>query len=166
MTFDIRDILTPDLDAVLTLNQSEVPALGSIDIEQMRWFASYAAYFRVAMSGEDLAAFLIGLRPASEYASPNYRWFCDHYDDFAYIDRVAVATIARRQGLASRLYDDFLESLPGDVSVLACEVNINPPNESSMRFHARYGFDQVGSQEIDNGSKEVALMVKDLRSIK
>ena len=162
MTFNIRDVLSSDLDAVLMLNRSEVPALGSIDMAQIRWFADNAAYFRVVMSGEDLAAFLIGLRPATEYGSPNYRWFCNHYDDFAYIDRVAVAAIARRHGLASRLYDDFVASLPDDVSVLACEVNINPPNESSTRFHARYGFSQVGSQEIEGGAKEVALMVKDL----
>lgn len=162
MTFNLRDVSSSDLDAALMLNESAVPAVSSIDMEQMRWFADRAAYFRVAMSDEDLAAFLIGLRPATEYASPNYRWFCDHYDDFAYIDRVAVATIARRHGLASRLYDDFVKSLPGDVSVLACEVNINPPNEPSMRFHSHYGFNRVGSQEIDGGSKKVALMVKDL----
>ncbi len=162
MTFDIRDVLSSDLDTVLVLNESEVPALGRIDIEQMRWFADNAAYFRVAMSGDDLAAFLIGLRPALDYASPNYRWFCNHYDDFAYIDRVAVAATARRHGLATKLYDDFTGSLPGNVPVLACEVNIKPPNESSMRFHARYGFNQVGSQETDGGSKEVALLAKNL----
>jgi hypothetical protein len=162
MTFDIRDVSSSDLDAALMLNESEVPAVSSIDMEQMRWFADCAAYFRVAMSGEDLAAFLIGLRPATEYASPNFRWFCNHYDDFAYIDRVTVATFARRHGLASRLYDDFVESLPGGVSVLACEVNIKPPNEPSMRFHARYGFKQVGRQEVEGGSKKVALLVKDL----
>ena len=162
MTCNMRDVLSSDLDAALNLNESVVPAVNSIDMEQMRWFADNAAYFRVVMSGEDLAAFLIGLRPATEYASPNYRWFCNHYDDFAYIDRVAVAAIARRRGLASRLYDDFIESLPGDVSVLACEVNINPPNESSMRFHTRYGFNQVGNQKVEGGAKEVALMVKDL----
>ena len=162
MTCNLRDVLSSDLDAALILNESVVPDVNSIDLQQMRWFADNAAYFRVFMSGEDLAAFLIGLRPATEYASPNYRWFCDHYDDFGYVDRVAVATFARRRGLASRLYDDFVESLPDDVSVLSCEVNINPPNESSMRFHARYGFDQVGSQKVEGGAKEVALMVKNL----
>lgn len=162
MTCKLRDVLSSDLDAALILNESVVPDVNSIDLQQMRWFADNAAYFRVFMSGEDLAAFLIGLRPATEYASPNYRWFCDHYDDFGYVDRVAVATFARRRGLASRLYDNFVESLPGDVSVLSCEVNINPPNESSMRFHARYGFNQVGSQKVEGGAKEVALMVKNL----
>lgn len=162
MTCDMRDVLSSDLDAALNLNESVVPAVNSIDMEQMRWFANNAAYFRVVMSGEDLAAFLIGLRPATEYASPNYRWFCNHYDDFAYVDRVAVAAIARRRGFAAGLYDDFVATLPGNVSVLACEVNINPPNESSMGFHVRYGFNQVGSQKIEGGAKEVALMVKDL----
>ncbi len=162
MMFNIRDVLPSDLDAVLMLNESVVPAVSSIDIEQMEWFAGNAAYFRVVTSNDDLAAFLIGLRPGTAYASPNYRWFCDHYDDFAYIDRVAVAATARRHGLASRLYDDFLEATRSEVPVMVCEVNINPPNESSMHFHAQYGFNQVGSQETAGGSKEVAMMVKEL----
>ena len=60
-----------------------------------------------------------------------------------------------------RLYCDFEASLPADVSVLTCEVNIEPPNESSMRFHEGYGFRTVGTQTLDNGRKEVALMAKE-----
>lgn len=162
MEFLITDVLATDLDVVLELNESEVPHLGRVDLERMYWFAEHATYFRVARSGERLAAFLVGLRPGTPYRSVNYRWFCNEYEDFAYIDRVAVATDFRRNGLASRLYDDFADSVPTDVGVLTCEVNINPPNEESMRFHKRLGFSQVGTQSTENGSKEVALLAKSL----
>ena len=162
MDFIIRDVDEQDLDMVLTLNQSEVPHVGSIDLQKMRWFASNAAYFRVAMSGDALAAFLVGLRPGTSYQSPNYRWFCEHYDDFAYVDRIAVAEFGRRYGLASRLYADFAASVPASVSFMTCEVNIKPPNDSSMRFHERLGFRQVGSHRTEEGNKEVAMLVREL----
>ena len=149
-----------DLEAVLQLNEASVPAVNSVDVEQMRWFAANAAYFSVAMRNQQVTGFLIGMRPGTTYASPNYRWFCDKYEDFGYIDRIAIAEGARRLGLATRLYRDFEASLPPNLGVLTCEVNIVPPNESSMRFHADYGFRTVGTQTLDDGRKKVALMAK------
>lgn len=163
VAYTLRNIRDSDLEAVLSLNQSEVPHVGSVDLERMRWFAEHADYFRVAIDGEDLGAYLIGLRPGSSYASPNYRWFCKHYEDFAYVDRVAVAGTARRSGLASRLYEDFAASLPETVPFMTCEVNVRPPNESSMDFHRRLGFEQVGSLVSADGEKEVAMLAKPLR---
>ena len=160
MDFTIRDARSDDLDAVLSLNEAVVPAVNSITLDEMRWFAGNAAYFRVAADDARIAAFLIGLRPGIDYESPNYRWFCKRYEDFGYIDRVAVDPGVRRSGLASKLYDDFRESLPGSVKVMTCEVNIRPPNESSMRFHERYGFERIATQQTEGGSKEVALMVR------
>lgn len=154
----LRKAGAADIEAVLRLNEASVPAVNSRNIEQMRWFAGNAAYFKIAILREKLSGFLIGMRPGTMYASPNYRWFCDRYDDFGYIDRIAIAEDARRLGLATRLYRDFEASLPASVNVLTCEVNIVPPNESSMRFHAEYGFDTVGTQALDAGRKEVALM--------
>ncbi len=162
MDFIIRDVATRDIDEILSLNEAVVPAVNSVPIEQMHWFAAQAAYFRVAIADDRLASFLIGLRPGVAYESPNYRWFCDKYEDFGYIDRIAVAANARRHGLATRMYDDFRASLEGEVGTMTCEVNLRPPNEASMRFHERYGFSQVGSQSTDGGQKEVALMAKTL----
>jgi hypothetical protein len=159
----IRDINASDLDVVLSLNQSEVPHVGDVDLSRMRWFVSNAAYFRVVSHNGNLAAFLIGMRPGTAYKSPNYRWFCERYDDFGYIDRVAVSESARCQGLASRLYDDFARAIPASVKILTCEVNIKPPNELSMQFHHKLGFRQVGSLQSDGGAKEVAMLAKNLR---
>jgi len=162
MDFIIRDVGAQDLDEILGLNEAVVPAVNSIPIEKMQWFAEHAAYFRVATADDRLAAFLIGLRPGTAYESLNYRWFCDHYADFGYIDRIAVAAHARRHGLATLLYDDFQATLIDAVDIMTCEVNLQPPNEISMQFHERYGFMQVESQATEGGKKEVALLVKGL----
>lgn len=162
MDMIIRDVSDSDLDAVLSLNQSEVPHVGSVDLQKMRWYATHASYFRVAVSGDQLAAYLVGFRPRTAYTSPNYLWFCEHYDEFAYVDRIAVAKFARRSGIASRLYDDFADSVRGVVELMTCEVNVRPPNESSMTFHRRLGFEQVGSLVSDDRSKEVAMLARHL----
>jgi predicted GNAT superfamily acetyltransferase len=159
----IRNVRESDLDAVLDLNQSEVPHVGSIDATQLRWYAGNANYFRVAAHGDELGAYLVGFRPGTGYTSPNYLWFCERYEEFAYVDRIAVASKARRTGIATRLYDDFAAAMPPFVPVMTCEVNIRPSNESSMEFHRRLGFDQVGSLASDSGDKEVAMLLKRLR---
>jgi predicted GNAT superfamily acetyltransferase len=158
----ISDITDADLAAALALNESSTPHVNNIDLDMMRWFAANAFYFRVATIEGRFAGFLIGLRPGVDYASENYRWFCNNYKDFGYIDRVAVADSARRCGVASRLYDDFAAALRGQVEIMTCEVNIRPPNESSMRYHETQGFVQVATQETEGGKKQVALMEKKL----
>lgn len=158
MPYSIRNVRDSEIDAVLELNEAAVPAVNSLTREEMAWFVRNAAWFRVAADAEGPAAFLVGLRAGSEYDSPNYRWFCARYADFAYVDRVAVAPRARRQGLASRLYDDFAEAMRTEVDVVTCEVNLRPANPVSMRFHEQRGFRQVGSQETEGGAKEVALL--------
>lgn len=154
----ISDVSENDLEAVWFLNEDSVPHVSQIDRTEMRWFADNAHYFRVARIDDSLAGFLIGLRPGLSYQSLNYLWFVERYRDFAYVDRVAVARSARRMGVASRLYDDFAAVVGTDAGVMTCEVNIRPPNASSMEYHRRYGFVQVGTQHTEGGKKEVALL--------
>ena len=157
----ISTITQKDFDDVLALNTESVPHVNLIDRDELTWFRDNGAFFQAARIDNRLAGFLIGLRPGTTYASVNYRWFCDHYDDFAYVDRVAVSAWARRQGVAESLYSAFARSQTG-VAVMTCEVNIRPPNEGSMLYHQRLGFRQVASQETGGGAKEVALMEKPL----
>lgn len=158
----LADVTVDDLPAVLALNEAAVPHVSSVSVEEMRWFSKHAHYFRIARIDGQLAGFLIGLRPGLSYQSPNYRWFSDHYEDFGYVDRVAVSRRARRQRVATRLYEDYANSLIGEVGVMTCEVNLRPANDASMRFHELQGFARVASQQTDGGEKEVALLEKKL----
>jgi hypothetical protein len=164
MSFEIRDATAADLPAVLAMNEAAVPHVNSLDPVRMQDLHRQAAWFRVvdASTGDGLCAFLIGLTPEADYASPNFLWFCRNYPGFAYIDRIIVAESARRHGLGSALYDDFEAAFGSRARMLACEVNLRPANPASMEFHRRRGFAQAGSQVIDNGNKEVAMMIKQL----
>ena len=157
----ITAIEQSDVDDVFALNEESIPHVSRISRDELQWFCDNAAFVRVAKMDARFAGFLIGLRPGTAYASPNYRWFCDNYNDFAYVDRVAVSEWARRRGVAESLYDAFARS-QSDAPLMTCEVNIRPPNETSILFHERMEFRQVGSQETDGGEKEVAFMEKAL----
>lgn len=163
MNYSIRTATAADLTSVLTLNESVVPHVNSLTSTDVQDFLEKAAYFKVACNDSDqVLGFLIGLAPDTVYDSPNFRWFCDHYENFAYIDRIAIASSARRQGMAEALYADFADSSRQWAKHLCCEVNLRPSNPGSLAFHERLEFTQVGRQEIHNGAKEVALMLKEL----
>ena len=164
MKYSIRNATGEDLETVLQLNESEVPHVGRVSLGNMQDFLAKAVYFRVACKADgQIMAFLIGLDPYTDYHSPNFLWFCDHYENFAYIDRIAVAATARRQGVAEALYADFSNATRDWSKHLCCEVNIRPENPVSMAFHQRLGFRQVDTLESNNGAKEVAFLLKPAR---
>lgn len=158
----VVDVSISDLEELLALNEASVPHVNSLTLQDMRWFFENAPYFRLIRRDGLLAGFLIGLGPGLDYGSLNYRYFCEKYEVFGYVDRVTVAAESQRLGIASRLYEDYAATLRGFAPVMTCEVNLRPPNEGSLVYHERYGFKRVATQETEGGSKLVALMEKRL----
>lgn len=156
----IRHVAEPDLGAVLAINEQAVPAMNSLTLESMRWFAREAEYFRVADFDADVVGFLICLSPEAPYESPNLRWLNERYEDFLYIDRVAVREQFHRRGVATALYRDAARRARARFRKFACEVNTRPQNRESIRFHQRLGFKAVGSQ--DHGYVQVQYMLRPL----
>lgn len=154
----IRSIRRVDLDAVHALNESAVPHVNRVSVETLECFMKQAAYFRVVENRGAVAAFLLGFARGADYGSENYRWFSHRYAEFMYIDRVAVAPEQRGKGFALCLYRNIERFM--SAPVLACEVNLDPPNPRSLEFHRRFGFEQVGMQKTEGGKKTVSLMTK------
>jgi len=159
--FKIRNARRDDLEHLLELNQSNLPHVGSITQREMEHLHSQAICFRVAEFNGQTAGFLIAFDPEADYASLNFLWFKKRYPNFVYIDRIAIAAEARRKGIASSLYQD-LEHFAGErqIPLMACEYNLQPKNDVSRQFHQRYGFNEVGTQETENGKKTVSLQIK------
>jgi uncharacterized protein len=101
-------------------------------------------------------AFLLAFDQDADYDSPNFLWFRSWYSRFVYVDRIVVASNSRGRGYARRLYYDLFQcaAAAGHERVV-CEVNSDPPNPDSDRFHAAMGFIEVGSATIHGGSKTV-----------
>ena len=165
MEIAFRHAEAHDLAAIGDINEAVVPAVNSLSAERLTWFLEHAPWFRVASSGNQVVGMLVGFYQGSSYTSENYRWFQRRYPQFAYVDRVAVHKDARRQGIARRLYEDFIEHIPANIPLLTCEVNTRPANPGSMRFHEQFGFEQVGTQETGHGEKAVALLARRLSDV-
>lgn len=159
----IRAVADGDLDGLVPLNNAAVPAVNVLARADLARFAATAPYFRVAALDGAVVGVMIALGPGADYDSPNYRWFAGRYDAFLYVDRVVVDPAARSAGIGAALYDDLAAAArTGGVLRLACEVNLRPANDRSLRFHQRLGFCGVGTQDTENGAKTVQLMILDL----
>lgn len=165
MTADLRlrSVAEGDLDRLIALNNAAVPAVNTLDRAAMARFAAIAPHFRVALQAGTPAGLMVALGPGIAYDSLNYRWFEAHYEAFLYVDRIVVDPTARSAGIGTLLYEDLVAVANAmGVRRLACEVNLRPPNERSIRFHERLGFRGVATQETENGAKTVQLMIREL----
>lgn len=159
----IRDATPDDFAAILALNDGAVHFTSALDAARLAHLHAQAAYHRVIAAAGRVAAFLLALREGADYDSPNYLWFRRGYSRFLYIDRIVVADSARGQGLGIQLYDDILAfARRTRAPRLACEYDLDPPNPASQRFHARFGFREVGRQRVGASNKEVSLQVREI----
>lgn len=159
----VRDVCDADLGEVHAINEAAVPHVNSISLDRFQNFTREAAYFRVALLGGGLVGYLVAFAPRAPYDSLNFLWFQERYSDFIYIDRIAVASSARRRGVAGSLYRDLFHFARTLTGLLTCEVNTRPPNAESMAFHERFGFREVGTLETEGGAKAVSLMGVELK---
>jgi predicted GNAT superfamily acetyltransferase len=164
MTIAIRDVREHELDSVLALNNAAGATILPLDAARIRWFYDNAEYFRVAEASGHLAGFLIALCDQAAYDSPNYRWFAQHYAQFAYIDRIVIAKPYRGLGLGRLFYSDVTSFAEVRVPVLTCEVFLEPRDDVSVLFHGTYGFHEIGQQVMPGIERRVGLLAKDLCS--
>lgn len=159
----IRDAVAADFGDILRLNAASEHVLSPLTRERLELLHREAAYHRVIQAPAGIAAFLLAFREGCAYDSPNYRWFGRHYERYLYIDRIVVADANRGQGLGSRLYADlFRFARASGAARVTCEFDIEPPNEASRRFHAGFGFSEVGTQRVGAGNKRVSLQAVEL----
>lgn len=105
-------------------------------------------------------AFLLVLGPDCDYDSVNYQWFDQHYDDFAYIDRIVVRDGSRGRGLGTLLYENlFAWAISQQIGNIVCEYNVEPLNEASQKFHDVLGFQEVSLKRIGQ-AKRVSMQLR------
>jgi hypothetical protein len=109
------------------------------------------------------AGFLIALNQHTPPQGPNHAWFQARLPAFAYIDRVVVDTAAQGHGIGRRLYADLASlARAAGLPVLACEVNLDPPNPGSLAFHERLGFTPAGEATDPRNAKRVRYLLAPL----
>lgn len=146
----IRDIEPTDFDTIVHLNQNALEGVGPLDNESLSMLVKMSDQALVEEAGGDIAGFVITLPTGAEYDSSRYRWFEQRLSDYVYLDRIVVAENHRREGVASRLYDEVENDLP-----VALEVY--DTNDVSLAFHHGRGFEEIG-RLTDNGTTNLMLV--------
>lgn len=160
----IRDYRPSDLEAVHTINEAEVPAVGSVTPDQLAHIAAESSVALVAEIDGTVAGFCLVLAPGADYGSTNYAWFAERYDEFVYLDRVAISPSFQRRGLGRALYAEVERVVPERYPAardFLLEVNLRPRNDQSLAFHAGLGFVEVGQRDTDYGVT-VSMLAKPL----
>ena len=156
---DLHDASAPR-DGLLELNNAsarETSLLPSEKFEQMIAAASVATYVQPA------AGLLLAFQHSDAYDGGHFLWFRQRYARFLYIDRIVVGAAHRNDGVGRLLYADlFARAASLGQDVVVCEVNVEPPNPVSEKFHERQCFTEVGRATIESGAKTVRYLLKRL----
>lgn len=154
----IRAYRPSDAGALLEQNAANVPDVGPLDRTKLEFLVGEALLVEVLELGGKLEGAIVVLADGGTYRSPNYRWFAERHPEFAYVDRVMLSAATRGQGWGVSMYERAVNAArAAGKTVLAAEVNIEPPNPRSIRFHERFGFVEVGRLRPYDPDEEVAL---------
>jgi len=143
----VRNIESADLTQVLAINNANTPGVSELTLSELETDIKNCLH-ALAIDNEhgEVCAFCITFAPDAPDAGANHRWFADRFESFVYLDRIAIDPTYQNLGLGVLLYQSVEQQMIDSAqhSLLCCEVNLEPPNPGSLRFHHRIGFTEVG----------------------
>jgi uncharacterized protein len=159
----VRNIEIADLARVLEINNANTPGVSELTMAELQTDLKNSLH-ALAINNEhgQVCAFCITFAQDAPDAGDNHRWFAKRYESFVYLDRIAIDSDYRNRGLGVQLYQsveyEMLQSV--EHSMLCCEVNLEPPNPGSLRFHQRIGFTEVGQSIPEYANYRVSYLSK------
>ncbi|KLU01162.1 Acetyltransferase, GNAT family [Rhodopirellula islandica] len=158
----IRDLTIEDSAAVVELNEAVVALTSPMDAER---FATLHALSSLKLAAEidgRLAGFLLAIPAGAAYDNGNFQWFSERHDHFVYIDRVVVSNEFRGLGIGRVLYSRAFDEAKrlGALNICA-EIDFEPANQPSLRFHESAHFVAIGTRLLDSG-KTVSMQIRSL----
>ena len=162
-----RNIEIADLARVLEINNANTPGVSELTFTELESDLNNSLH-ALAIDNElgEVCAFCITFAPDAPYAGSNHQWFAERYESFVYLDRIAIDSNDQNRGLGALLYQSVEQHMliSAEYSLLCCEVNLEPPNPGSLRFHHRIGFTEVGQHSPQQGYL-VSLLLKDTTTL-
>ena len=150
----VRNIEIADLPRVLEINNANTPGVSELTFTELETDLENSLH-ALAIDNEqgEVCAFCITFDPGAPDAGDNHRWFAERYESFVYLDRIAIDSNHQNHGLGALLYQSVEQQMlcSAEHSLLCCEVNLEPPNPGSLRFHQRIGFTEVGQHSPQKG---------------
>jgi len=155
---EIRRLEQQDVGAAWEINEQGLPGTGRVTHEEMSDLLTLSELAIGAFEDNQLRGFVLCLLPQTRYGSLNYAWFNQRYEEFLYVDRIAVAERHRDREIGTLLYQHVIEYAEQLACPVAAEVSLKPPNPGSIRFHHRHGFTEIGTFE--QSEKAVTMMMR------
>ena len=155
---ETRALTQNDVESIWLINEQGLPGTGQVSKQEVSDLLKLSTLSLGAFKNEKLLGFVLCLSPKTTYSSLNYAWFNKKYEDFIYVDRIAVSPVQRDEGIGSKLYEEVIFYSQENNTPIAAEVNLNPPNPGSMRFHKRFGFEEVGI--LHHKEKSVTMLLR------
>ena len=150
----IRPLASTDRAAVLRLNAENRPALAAVEAVELDQLLAYDGHHLVAVDpmGE-VVGFLLSFPRESRYDDSEINELRRRVSEsFYYICQVAIASTHRGRGIGRAFYDALAGvARARGARLLCCDVNLAPPNPTSLAFHDRLGFDRIGTGTASNG---------------
>jgi predicted GNAT superfamily acetyltransferase len=143
----VRNIEITDVARVLEINNANTPGVSELTLSELETDIKNCLHALVIENGQGkVCAFCITFAPDAPDAGVNHQWFADRFESFVYLDRIAIDPTYQNLGLGVLLYQSVEQQMIDSAqhSLLCCEVNLEPPNPGSLRFHHRIGFTEVG----------------------
>ena len=155
----IRVLSQTDVQSIWAINEQGLPGTGQVSQQELSDLLKLSALSLGVFREGEVLGFVICLSPGTTYSSLNYAWFNNKYNDFIYVDRIAVSLDHRDKGIGSKLYEEVIAYSQDNRTPIAAEVNLNPPNPGSMRFHHRFEFEEVGV--LHHKEKSVTMLLRE-----
>jgi predicted GNAT superfamily acetyltransferase len=143
----VRNIEITDVARVLEINNANTPGVSELTLSELETDIKNCLHALVIDNEHgEVCAFCITFAPDAPDAGVNHQWFADRFESFVYLDRIAIDPTYQNLGLGALLYQSVEKQMIASAqhSLLCCEVNLEPPNPGSLRFHHRIGFAEVG----------------------
>jgi predicted GNAT superfamily acetyltransferase len=161
----VRNIVSTDVTRVLEINNANTPGVSELTMIELATDLKNSLHALVIDNEHgEVCAFCITFGPNTPDAGSNHQWFAERYKSFVYLDRIAIDSSHQNRGLGALLYQSVEQLMfnSAEHSLLCCEVNLEPPNPGSLRFHKRIGFTEVGQHSPQQGYL-VSLLQKVIR---
>ena len=155
---ELHELQNNDIPSIWLINQEGLPGTGKISEKEIADLLSISELALGAYEENELVGFVLCLPPKTRYGSLNYAWFNKRYEEFLYVDRIAVSENHRNCKIGTKLYKEVISHAEQNNYPIAAEVSLKPPNPDSLRFHERNGFNEIGI--LHHESKSVTMMMR------
>ncbi len=154
---------TKNFNRILEINTEGKPGVAPLNCAELLRMMNLTDYVKVLEINGRVAGYFIAFLKNSNYDGEEFQYFQKELNsNYLYVDQIAIAEKYLGNGLAKEFYRDAEHfAIQFSISQIVCEVNLEPPNPKSLKFHTSLGFHKVTQLTTQDG-REVLLLSKKL----